>query len=236
METIVSRTSTERIIRVGIFMVLVDVFTVLYLWDGYIGYAQQNRAELARALGVSVEQVGPTREDITAWRAHHLRSNFPKEDMEFGKPSIVHDTYEYYLGPGGWLRLGAKHNDPGEWFDGPRLESDIRWQKYIGYTLGIVGFFATLFFARVLATRAALNDDGLQVTGPGSQGLVRWEEITELRADAHKRGVVELEYQSNGSRRTLRMDDYLYKDLARITAAIASKKSLHDPLAALQKA
>jgi hypothetical protein len=32
------------------------------------------------------------------------------------------------------------------------------------------------------------------------------------------------------------MDDYLYRDLARITAAIAAKKALNDPLAALQKA
>ena len=232
MQPIISRTSTERIIRVCIFMVLVDVFTVLYLWDGYIGYARNNRAEFARVLGVDVEQIGPTRADLVGATVDTLVVDLPiNSKMSLGEPSIVHDGYEYFVGPGGWLRLRDDHSEPAQWTNGPHGESDIRWQRYIGWTLAVVGLFATLFFARVLGTRAILNDQGLKVTG---KPLVRWEEITGLRPDASKRGVIELEYHANGSRRTLRMDDYLYRDLARITAAIAARKGLDDPLAALQ--
>jgi hypothetical protein len=233
MQTITSRTSNERIIRAAIFMLLVDVFTVLYLWDGYIGYPQQNRAELARVLGVSVGNIGPTLPSLTAERANSiLERGTPQELAAVGEPSIVHENNKYFVGPGGWLRLNANNAAEAQWVGGPRTESDQRWQRYIGWALAGVGLLATLFFARVFATRATLSDQGLQLTG---KPLVRWEEIRNLRADPHKRGVVELEYESNGSRRTLRMDDYLYKDLARITGEIAAKKSLNDPLAALQK-
>jgi hypothetical protein len=175
----------------------------------------------------------------------------PTEDKiarSLAEPAIAQDNKVYFLGEGGWLDVrvdGRSSYAPGgnaqspqpvlsvAWVDSPRTESDIRWQKYIGWTLAIVGIFATLFFARVLATRAFLSDQGLQLTG---KPLVRWDQMRDLRPDPRKRGVVELEYESNGSRRTLRMDDYLYRDLARITAAIAAKKALNDPLAALQKA
>ena len=233
MDPITSRSSNERIVRVAIFMILVDVFTILYLWDGYIGYPQQNRAELARILGVNIDDIGPTRPDLTVERAHGILEESTTQGFAVvGEPSIVHENNEYYLGPGGWLRRHVGNGAEAEWVNGPRTESDQRWQRYIGWTLAVVGVFATLFFARVLGTRATLSEQGLQVTG---KPLIHWEEIRDLRPDPRKRGVIEIDYESNGSRRTLRMDDYLYQDLARMTAGIAARKRLNDPLTPLQK-
>jgi hypothetical protein len=233
MNVISTGSSTERIIRTAIFMVLVDAFTVYFLWDGYVGYAQENREQLAKILGVAVEDVAPPRESVTASEATQLAESFdpavPNAVAEhFGGPSVVHEADAYYLGHGGWLHVNVEDGQPrsAEWIDGPRTEFDQQSQRYIGWALAAVGLISTLFFVRVLSTRAVLSDSGLKLTG---RPLITWDQIRGLKSV--KSGMVDLEFEANGSRHTVQLDDYLYKDLAKITAAIAVRKGIDDPFA-----
>ena len=235
MQTITSRTSNERILRAGLLMLLVDVFTLLFLWDGHIGYARDNAAELAALLGLEPARSLPIDSTLSAARgkaaAVAIRPGEPVDTVRqvHGEPAVVKDGDLYYVGPGGWLHISVENGRVRntEWKDAAHSEADQRWQRWIGYALAILGLVATIQFAVVIATRATVSAEGVRF---GARPIIPWDAITDLRAVPAKRGAIELEYGAGDRHETIRMDDYRYKDLPAITAAIAQRKNIANPL------
>ena len=229
MTPIHSRTSTERIVRSLLLSLLVDVFAVMYLYDGFVGYPQKNAVQFTMLLGRSAADSFAPNSQLTAERgrrfAETLRAGQPpdKTATELGPPTVRQDNAAYFLGPGGWLKVELDRDRviSAKWFDGPHTESDQSIQRLIGWILVLVGFAATLNLGRVIATRASLTDAGLQVTG---RPLVSFESMTALRSSSSAAGVSELDYTHDGQSATLRLDPYLYKNAVAISQAIAERK------------
>lgn len=236
MTPIISGTTVERIIRTLLFSVLVDVFAVLYLWDGYVGYQRQNARELAKLLGLPTDAAPPTQGELSTVEGRRLAAELkPGEELSkvaghFGSPSVRLPDAAYFLGPGGWLKLGMRGDRVQEatWTSAGHTESDQQLQRWIGFVLLVVGVGATFQLARVLSTRATLSDAGLRI---GGRPPIPFEAMTELRKPASGRvGIVELAYESDGRSGVVRLDDYVIKKLPAIVAAICERKGLSNPL------
>ncbi len=237
MQTISTGPSTERILRAALVMVLVDVFTVLFAYDGFIGYAQKNATELARLLGLPAGEAPAFDENMTAARgqavAQGLRAGegIDAVKQQLGQPSAEKDGSLYYLGRGGWLRVDtdAGRVRAAQWQNAAHTETDQQWQRWIAYALGVMGLIVTFNFARVISDRLVLSKEGLKLFG---RPAIEWDAITALRQGPGAGGSIEVEYRSDGMSQCLRFDDYRFKHLAAISAAIASQKGWDDPVAA----
>jgi len=236
MTPIVSGTTMERIVRALLLTVLVDVFAVLYLWDGYVGYQRRNALDFAKMLGMPAEAAPPIHRDLSSAEGRKLADSLkPGEELNkvaerLGLPSVRQPDAAYYLGPGGWLKLSLRGERVQEatWFKAGHSESDQQLQLWIGYALFVVGIGVTVQFVRVLNTRAVLSDAGLQIAG---QALISFEAMTDLRKPAPSRpGVVELLFTRNGAVEVMLLDDFIIKELPAIVAAISEHKGFRNPL------
>lgn len=242
MQKIVSGTSTERAFRTLLLMLLIDGFTVAYLWDGYVGYARQNANELVRLLGLPADAAPPINATLTASEAQRIAREV-KAGVELssitsvlGNPSLEHGGDAYFLGPGGWLKvqLTSGRIVSVAWTNGPKTESDQQWQRWIGYALAVVGLIVALRLALILTTRLTLSDAGLQV---GGRLLIPFDAITALRADpAGRSGCVEIEYSLDGRLQRVGLDRYVYKRLPEIVGAICGRKGFPNPWPATKTA
>jgi len=229
MTPILSGTSTERILRSLLLSLLVDVFAVMFLYDGYVGYAQENAKQFASLLGLQTAAVPSPNSQLSAARGEQIaqvaRPGEPIDKIvaEIGPASHRQDGAAYFLGPGGWLQLDSDGNTirDAKWVAAPHTEADQKFQRWIGWILVVVGFAATINLGRVLATRAQLTDAGLQVTG---RPLIPFESMTALRASTSSAEASELAYTHSGDSKTLRLDPYLYKKAGAISQAIAERK------------
>ena len=236
MQRIVSGTSTERVVRTLLLMLLIDGFTVAYLWDGYVGYARQNANELVRLLGLPPDAAPSINSTLTESEGQRIAKTAKAGDelasvtAVLGRPSLEHGGDVYFLGPGGWLKVQLTNNRIASvtWTNGPKTESDQQWQRWIGYALAVGGLIVAVRLALVLATRLTLSDDGLW---RGKQ-LIPLDSITTLRADPTGRsGCVEIEYSQNGRLHRLRLDRYVYKRLPEIVATLCEQKGFTNPWA-----
>lgn len=234
MLPITSGTSTERIVRSLLLSLMVDVFAVYFLYDGYVGYPQANADQLAKLLGAAAAQAPAPNSAITAERGRNAADALrPGETLdkligEFG-PSAYRDSgAAYFLGPGGWLKadLDADRVRALKWFDAPHSEADMLIQRILGWTLLACGVVATLNLARVLSTRAQLSDEGLRVSG---RGVVPFDAMTGLRPPNTKSQVSELDFTVGSRPQTLRLDPYMYKEADAIAQAIAERKGFAAP-------
>ena len=226
MTPIESRTSTERILRALLLSLLVDVFAVMFLYDGYVGYARKNAAHLVALLGLQTDPPSSNPE-LSAQRGQRLAESSPisleKLSAELGPPAIRQSDAAYFVGTGGWLRVDLKGDvaTAAKWINGPHTESDQKLQQWIGWLLVVVGFAATLNLGRVLATRARLSDEGLSVTG---RPLIPFEAMTGLRPSGTASGTSVLEFALNGTTGTVQLDPYTYKNAPAISKTIAERR------------
>lgn len=236
MTPIISGTTVERIIRTLLFSVLVDVFAVLYLRDGYVGYQRQNAQEFAKLLGLPTDAAPPIRGELSTAEGRRLAAELKSgEELSkvagrFDSPSLRQPDAAYYLGPGGWLKLSLRGDRVQEatWTNAGHTESDQQLQRWIGFALLVVGVGATFQLARVLSTRATLSDTGLRISG---RPPIPFEAMTELRKPRSGRvGVVELAYTQDGLGGVVQLDDYVIKKLPAIVAAICERKGFSNPL------
>ena len=132
MRSILSGPSTERVVRTLLLMLLIDGFTVAYLWDGYLGYARQNANELVRLLGLPPGVVPPMNSSLTAKEAQRI-TQAAKSGEELssitsilGNPSLEQAGDAYFLGPVGWLKVRLTSNRIANvtWTNGPKTESE----------------------------------------------------------------------------------------------------------------
>jgi len=238
LQSIVSGTSTERIVRTLLLMLLVDGFTIAYLWDGYVGYARQNAQELVRLLGLPPNAAPSINAAMTAAVAQRIvREVKPGGELTaitsiIGQPVLEHSGDAYYLGPGGWLKVQSSGSriENITWTDGPKTEADQQWQRWIGYALAFGGLIVAVRLALVLATRLVLSNAGLQVN---RRPLIPFDSITALRADpTGGSGCVELEYSLDGRSHRVRLDRYVFQRLPEFVATICERKGFTDPWAA----
>ena len=235
MQTITSGTSLERVIRTLLLMALIAGFAIAYLWDGYVGYARRNAEELATLLGETPASLPLANPLLTAAEGRRMsQAAIPGDGPSaitsiLGQPTLRHGDDAYFLGRGGWLKvqLTGDRIVGVAWTDGPKTESDQRWQRWIGYVLAVGGLIVAVRVALVLATQLTLSDEGLQIRG---QRLIPWDAITALRADPSGRaGCIEIEYSLAGRSQRLRLDVYVYRRLPEIVVAICERKGFLNP-------
>ena len=252
MQSIVSGPSAERVVRTLLLMLLLDGFTVAYLWDGYLGYSRQNTNELVRLLGLPSDTAPTINSTLTASEGQRLAQAVKAGDelsavtAVFGRPNLEHGGDAYFLGPGGWLKVtaadlplsrAASNHSAGSrivsvtWTNGPKTESDQQWQCWIGYALAVGGLIIAIRLALVLTTRLTLLDDGLL---RGKQ-LIPLDAISALRSDpAGRSGYVDIEYSVEGRLQRVRLDGYVFKRLPEIVTALCERKGFSNPWAASQ--
>ena len=237
METITSGTSTERIVRAALLMVLMDAFGFLYLWDGHIGYPRENVKQLAALLGVEATAVGRPNAFLTASNAKRIAETLKTgEDLSvltasLGDASIRRNGNAYFVGPGGWLlvKLAGDRTISASWNRAGHTEEDLRWQRWIGYVLGSIGMIAMLRLGWIAATRATLSDEGLRLTG---RPMIPWDAITSLqRVTAAGDDAVDLTYSQDQGSGTIRLDRYIYKEQPALVEAVCLRKGFPNPLA-----
>ena len=235
MEPIVSGTTTERVIRAGLVVILVGAFAVWYLRDGMTVYPQDNVRDLVRSLGLELDPLPAINPMITADAATHVADKLrPQDDLQavspwLGQPTFEHEDNAYYVGPGGHLRLRIVRERIAEtaWTPGTYSETDLRWQIRIGYALSIVGLILLARFVHILTTRVVLTEAGLKLRG---KPLIPWEAMTGLRTDAYAgRGYVELDFRTERRSGAVRLDSYVIKELPAILQRICERRGFNDP-------
>ncbi len=235
MQTIHSGTTTERLLRTLLLMVLVDGFTAAYLWDGYVGYARQNGRELVRLLGLPADTDPATLANLSAEEGRNIAATVKAGEeltavtAKLGPPSLLHGNDAYFLGPGGWLKVqkSGERIAGAAWTDGPKTESDQKWQRWIGFALAGFGVLIMIRLVVVASARLVLSDAGLEV---GGRPVIPFAAMSALRPDpAGRAACVELEYSLRGASHRVRLDGYVYKKLPEIVAAICERKGYANP-------
>ncbi len=236
MTPITSGTTMERIVRTLLVSVLVDVFAVWYLWDGFIGYERQNAREFTRLMGMPADASPDVHHDLSSvtgrrW-VDELKTGTPFADLvdRLGSPTFRRSDAAYYLGPTGWLKVELRGDtlQRATWTSASHSESDLQLQRWIGFALLAFGLGATFQLARVVTTRAALSAEGLRISGRES---ISFDAMIELRKPSSCRvGVVELVYEIDGRRNVAKLDEYVIKELSSIVAAICEFKSFDNPM------
>ena len=72
MHPIISRTTTERIVRATLAALLINGFAIAFLWDGYVGYSRKNVEALVQSLGLDPKQPPVIDEKLTAMAGDQL--------------------------------------------------------------------------------------------------------------------------------------------------------------------
>ncbi len=235
MQPISSGTTTERIARATLLVVLINGFAILFLWDGYVGYARDNARQLAQSLGLALDAPPAINPKLTAGEAQRLMQQVRKGadsgavTAVLGEAAFTHAADAYYLGPGGHLRViwDAGRVADVAWKEGIRSETDQALQRWIGLALGALGVILIVSFIRVVTTRVSLTEAGLKVRGkPG----IPFATMTGLRP--HRSGDtrrLELHYSLDGHEGSVKLDNYVVKKLPAIVEAICEQTGLPDP-------
>jgi hypothetical protein len=227
--------SVERVVRTALLMLLIDGFAVAYLWDGYAGYPRKNAKELLQLLGLSGQPLPPINPAVTAVYAKQIVQDVRPGELtsvvtsRLGEPGLRHAADLYYVGPGGWLKVAANAGriTSVAWTDGGQTESDQKWQRWIGYALCVASILVTIQMVRVVSTRLTLTPNGLQV---GRRQPIPLSAITAVAGAATARNGVEIHYIEAAAPNTLRLDPYLYKDLAPVVRAICEHRGFDSPI------
>ncbi len=230
METRSFGTTTERFVRAAVFVVLVDVFAIMFLWDGFIGYQSNNAAQLVALLGLSETQAPVVNPRVTRDKGTELAEsqgrglNATTIEEAFGKASLENGDAAYYVGPGGWLSVTHRGGEISqiEWTDGKHTASDQEWQRYIGYALALLSLYASYGFMKIVGTRITITDEGIRVFGRPPVG---WDAISGITLG--NSGVVSLDVEGGES---IQIDEYDYKGVDLIVGTICERKGFANPL------
>ena len=236
MQPITCGTSRERIIRTALLTLLVTVFAIAFLRDGYGGYARKNAAELAASLGLPGDERLVINGQLTRDDGLRLASNFTGagdvagiRDL-LGEPAVERAGTAYFVGPGGYLLV---ENEPGRagkatWVDGGRSETDQAMQRWVGYLLAVLTAAFAIQLARVLSARSSLSAAGLKVPG---HSLIALDAIQTIRAVGERGAAVEVGYAVGEKTVTVRLDPYIIDRLEDLARAVCRCRGLEDPFA-----
>ena len=230
MQPIHSGTTGGRIARAALLVILINGFSVAYLWDGYAGYARDNVKVVVESLGLPTDPLPTIDPGLTKAEGSHLAretadaGTIAAVTAQLGEPALRHGEDMYYFGPAGHLRVktaGARVVGA-DWKDGSHSAADLKWQRWIGYVLALVGLVTIVHFIRVVTTRGSLTEDGLRI---GRRPAIPFDAITGLSVSSGaKDDVISVEYTLEGQSGAVRLDSYVIKQTPAIAAAIRERK------------
>ncbi len=253
MNRIESGPTGERVVRGLIYILFFGAFSLYFAYDGYIGYPKENLKVFVQRLpqpaqGQPItydarvtkkniaERVAPLLEQKRSLRREELVAILgePAYEDKDTKPGVER---LYFIGPavrldvelaGGQLLwpVGPNQWDFSESVN--RSEASLATQKLLAVLVGLATIVLIVHLFRVLTTRVALDDDGLNYNGK----LIPWDRMTGLDAERYRtKGYVTLEYLDGDATRSLRFDSYHVKAFKEILTAICDRKGFANPLA-----
>ena len=235
MNTLVSGTTRERVIRTILPLLFLVAAASAFLYDGFLGYPRDNATKFIESLGLTDAGDPVINPRLTADHGEALVTRFPRgaslDELrrELAGSPVEQGLDAYYLGPAG--RLHVRHRagriERIAWLGGVHSETDITLQRWLGYVLIVlgVGFIGQLF--RVLRTRVTLSDSGLQI---GRGKIIPFASMKSLRF--RKPGVtgeMALEYTTNAHNNVTILDRYVIRRFDEIVSAICEHAGLSHP-------
>lgn len=227
-EKLVSGTSAERKLRSAIVFALTLVASVYFLYDGAIGYPQENAREtLVKVLGQAPGEHLPTpNEELTASVAGNLIERIADERVAlseltslWGSPAARGEDRALFLGVGGYVLAETSGTPPvvvaAEWNDGPKHSAgELMAQKLIGAALAIVSVALLLNLCQVLATRATLTDDELRIPRYRPIPLRAIQSVHPAEPAEQPERAIELVVQRGSKTQTVQLERYFVRDLS----------------------
>ncbi|MBX3395125.1 MAG: hypothetical protein KF841_07120 [Phycisphaerae bacterium] len=239
---------TERLVRNGLFFLMVAGFGAAFLYDGYKGYEKANFEEHLKAIdpqdrdaasrAVVYSRINSSREkeisqEITTITSK-LSASAQRDAMiaAFGGPPSFESSDEiYYFGPDYRIKFtvrGGMLYEPVGKTTGHKM-TDLISQRIIGWVLAAVGVVTSVFLIRIMLTHCRVDDTGMTYRFVGH---VKWEDMKSLESTRFiKKGWVDLVWADGGAERRVRLDEYHLKRFPEIIAAICKKKGFDDPVA-----
>lgn len=247
MEPIISRTTTEEMVRKGIVFLMFAGFAAWFWHDGTSGYITDNIEKFTQKKMVIPPKDTPTvnmkvRRDPAQAFAKRTEPGGGVLQMEeikeaFGDPQYSDGLTHWYFGPGGVLEVleAGTATDGGlgtvgeaTWHDGDHAETDLTVQKYLAGICGAVAVIMFIHLLRVFTRRAYIGDDGVRInSGP----LVPFEGMKQISGARFKRkGWVDIEYEVEGETDELSLNDYYIKEFPTFMKIICEKTGLPNPI------
>ncbi len=231
MEPIHSGSTTDRIIRTVLLVILICGWSVWSFWDGFVAWPRENVVVvLTEQIGIEAPDplpaINPT---LSKEKASEVALGSTVEEAASllgGKP-FQHADSHFYFGLGGYVRVEIENDriKSQTWIDGPtHPPGELLMQKVIGVILTPIGLAFLIQLVRVLRTRVSLTDTGLRV---GGRTPIPFDAMTGIRIgkrDGLSPGVALLEYTLADRRRTIKLDNYVLKEQPAIVAAICERK------------
>lgn len=236
MTTILTTTTTERILRTLGLTALFGVFSGWFLYDAYVGYPRHNLEKMIESLNPVPQSLPAVDERITAdafnaWVTtvgDLKKARLTRKDIvdKLGPPGWENPAKDEmrYFGRGGSVRVllaGDLVKDGG--FDvAEHNDVDLAWQKILGFMLLPVGVGMVFQLVRVLTTRVELSDAGLKVRG---RPTIPFEAMTGIDISRYaKKGFVDLSYSQDGAAKKVRLDDYVIREFKPIIEEISRRQ------------
>ncbi len=229
--------------RYLIIFLMTFAFAGYFFYDGIWGYLAKNRAEAARVLpgkiGIQQSDLPETFGDTpTKPEIDKLLENPPTEPAslteQFGqpmhvKPGLQGETYQYYVSDYGMLeaklRFGKIVPEGLVWTKWAKTREEIQYQIYVWGALCLaVALYALFRLLALLGLRVTIDQQKL-VYNRTEIPLSAMKQFTNFSP----KGWVDLVYDSGGSERRLRLDNYRVDRYDEILDHICQHTGLSDP-------
>lgn len=239
MEAIRTGNTTERLVRNGIFTVMVVVFGAYFYYDGTVGYPKDNLKQSVQDLPPEAQSDATINPKVTAAAAQQFEQggDLKTIEAELGPPTWKGPrangrliatwigpaiTMQVFLGAGGErvtnIQLkGAKHS-----------ETDLRTQVILGIVLSALGLILVARMVYMFVEGAVLSDAGLKMT---AKPLIPFDAMNDWDvSDFSVKGRIKLGYSLNGADGRVVLDDYKLRAFKPIVTAICERTGFANPI------
>ena len=239
--------TTDRRIRVLLFLLMSAVFSAYFAYDGYRGYPGKNlkwaRQSLSNIPNMPEPQNLKTNPKVLKRALDGIARKLDATGTDRGKvtvadltalfgPATFENGVDYcYIGPAsfGWFKISNGQVDRAEMVreNTEPSESDIRGQKWFAFFTGVVALGALIHLVRITRMRWVLDDDGLYI----GRRRISWDAMDSLDLTAFaKKGWLDLIYLDGGAKQRIRLDSYFIEKFDDIVAMICTRKGFASPL------
>lgn len=238
MEVIRTGNTTERLVRNGIFTLMVVGFAAYCFYDWKIGYPGANLKQAVQDLPPEEQAAATINPRVTTESARQFQKGDALEviEAELGPPSwkgAAHERLEaVWIGPGISMQvvLGASGRRVAQiqLKSAKHTETDLRTQMLMGMGLGVLGIFLVVRMIYMFIEGAVLSEAGLKMTG---KPLILFDAMNEWDAsDYNVKGRIRLGYALNGAVGHVVLDDYKLREFKRVVATICERKGFVNPI------
>lgn len=244
MEPLKTGSTLERIIRHGIFTVILVFYSAWLFYDGYYRYPADNLEDAKQYVPAEVQDEVTLNPRVVRKRVQHFQKGDRLSDVEqeLGSPAWTSrvdlgnrqtNAQAFWFGPGGTFIVqydsyGTLREDPGGLRPAKHSELDLVFQKVTGVITGVLGLYLIVHMVGILIRRAVLSEAGLKHRG---HPLIPFEAMTGWDPGQYRdRGWIRLHYNVDGREGTVVLDDYKLKAFPAIVAEICRRKGFENPL------